>query len=121
MMTGLRKYIQYRNAGLILLGVLGTVGANIPTAAQTDKADKAAQDYKANCTLCHGDNGAGTPLGNNLKVKDLRSKEVQDMTADEMEQVIHDGKNNMPPFKARLSNDQIQGLITYIRHLGQTH
>jgi mono/diheme cytochrome c family protein len=71
--------------------------------------------YKANCAICHGDDGAGSAIGARLKVKDLRSKEVQDKPAAELEQAVRAGKGNMPPLGTRLSDEQIHHLIEYIR------
>jgi mono/diheme cytochrome c family protein len=76
--------------------------------------------FKTNCALCHGDDGAGTELGKRFKVKDLRSKEVQDKSSADLAQIVHDGKNNMPPFGKRLDDKQIESLIGYIRHLAST-
>ena len=76
-----------------------------------------AATFKDNCVLCHGENGGGTDMGKVLKVKDLRVKEVQDETNENLAKIVRDGKNNMPPFKSKLTDAQIDELIGYIRHL----
>lgn len=81
--------------------------------------EKGAAAFKENCALCHGENGGGSDMGKALKVKDLRSKEVQNATNEDLAKTVRDGKNNMPPFKSRLSDAQIDELIGYIRHLAQ--
>jgi cytochrome c6 len=81
--------------------------------------EKGAAAFKENCALCHGENGGGSDMGKALKVKDLRTKEVQDETDESLAKTVRDGKNNMPPFKSRLSDAQIDELISYIRHLAQ--
>ena len=100
------------------LALLGIVAAGPLAMAQSTAArDTAASTYKANCVICHGEDGSGTPLGIRLKAKDLRSKEVQDKTPAALTQVITAGKNNMPAFGNRLDKDQIQTLVEYVRTL----
>jgi len=86
--------------------------------AQTAPAPETAESlFKTNCALCHGDDGAGTDLGKKFNVKDLRSKEVQDKSSADLAEIIRAGKNNMPAFGKRLSEEQIQKLVDYIRQL----
>jgi cytochrome c6 len=99
---------------VVLFGVaaLGTRA----TAQTPDKMAAAETAFKANCTTCHNEDGSGTPVGMSLKVKDLRSKEVQDEKDEVLAHTISAGKNNMPGFGTRLSDEQIKDLIEYIRH-----
>jgi mono/diheme cytochrome c family protein len=84
--------------------------------AQTTAAGETAEStFKAKCVTCHGEDGAGTVLGNRMHVKDLRSKEVLDKTNADLTQAITAGKNFMPAFGGKLDADQIQKLIEYIR------
>jgi len=71
--------------------------------------------FTSTCASCHGQNGAATPTGKSLNAPDLGSSAVQSRADAELEQIISDGKNNMPPFKGSLSNEQIQSLVKYIR------
>ena len=74
--------------------------------------------YKAKCQLCHGANGAGdTPSGKSMKVRDLRSAEVQKQTDVELTKVIAGGRNKMPPYGKQLSTADIEALIAFIRTL----
>ena len=80
-------------------------------------ADGAAT-YKAKCAMCHGPDGAGqTTMGKNLKLRDLRSAEVQKQTDAELTKWITDGKGKMPSYKGKLSDADIQALVAYIRTL----
>jgi mono/diheme cytochrome c family protein len=97
-------------AAAMVMVAAGAVG-EVPTAPS--KETLAA--YKANCAICHGDDGAGSAIGARLKVKDLRGKEVQDRPAAELEQAVRGGKGNMPPLGSRLSDEQIHHLIEYVR------
>jgi mono/diheme cytochrome c family protein len=98
------------------LVVLGAVTAGPLAMAQTPVATGTAESaFKANCVICHAEDGSGTPLGIRLKAKDLRSKEVQDKTSAELAQTVRAGKGNMPAFGTRMDNDQIDKLIEYVR------
>ena len=78
----------------------------------------AAGLFKSQCALCHGENGSGnSPSGKALKARDLRSPETQNKTDAELADVIAKGRNKMPRFGQKLKSDQIQQLVTYIRHL----
>ncbi len=52
-----------------------------------------------------------------MKVPDLRLPEVQKLPDAQLAQTISDGKGAMPSFKDSLSEEQIHGLVTYIRSL----
>ena len=74
--------------------------------------------YKAKCAMCHGPDGAGqTTMGKNLKLRDLRGAEVQAQTDQQLTVWIADGKGKMPAYKGKLSDDQIKGLVAYIKTL----
>jgi mono/diheme cytochrome c family protein len=80
----------------------------------------AAKVFKANCTLCHGEDGsADTPTGKALKARDLRSDEVQKQTDTELAAVISKGRGKMPAFGAKYSPDMINALVAYIRQLAK--
>lgn len=89
--------------------------------AQSDAAS--AQDlFKARCVLCHGDDGKGaTALGKQMKASDLNSSKVQLQKNAVLKQVITNGKGNMPPFGATLSDDQISQLLKYVRTFAKKH
>lgn len=99
----------------VCLVLAGSLGLSAMAMAQAP----GAATFKDNCVLCHGENGGGTDMGKVLKVKDLRTKEVQDETNESLAKIVREGKNNMPPFKSKLSDPQIDELIGYIRHLAE--
>jgi cytochrome c6 len=84
-----------------------------PSARAAD--DEGAQAFKSNCVVCHGADGTGTATGKSLKAPDLHSDVVQKMTAAQMIAQVSDGKNNMPPFKSTLTQDQIKDVVMYVR------
>jgi cytochrome c6 len=106
-----------RAAHLVVVGTIaGTMAAGPLAMAQTTATtETAASAYKANCVICHADDGSGTPLGIRLKAKDLRNKEVQEKPSSELAQTIRAGKGNMPAFGTRMDSEQIDKLIEYVR------
>lgn len=74
--------------------------------------------YKSKCTGCHGADGSGqTAMGKSLKLRDLRSDEVQKQTDLELTKVIAGGKGKMPAYGKQLSEDDVKALIAHIRTL----
>jgi cytochrome c6 len=81
----------------------------------TVRADGAG-DFKAKCAMCHGADGAGsTPTGTALKVRDLGSSAVQAQTDAQLTDIVTNGKGTMPAYKGKLTDDQIKGLVAFIR------
>jgi len=79
-----------------------------------------ADTFKAKCAMCHGPDGAGkTTMGEKLKVRDLHSADVQKQSDAELSQFITKGKEKMPAFESKLSKEQIDHLVGYIRELGK--
>lgn len=78
----------------------------------------AAADYKAKCATCHGPDGKGdTAMGKTMKVKDLGSAEVQKQSDADMTTIIEKGKKPMPGYEGKLTKEQIDGLVKYVRSL----
>ena len=101
---------------LIAVAALGILIA-APSAMAGGGPDGAAT-YKSKCAMCHGPDGAGqTPMGKNMKLRDLRSAEVQKQTDAELVKWIADGKGKMPAYKGKLSADEINALVAFIRTL----
>lgn len=86
----------------------------IPARAQNDSAAL----FKSKCAACHGADGKGqTPMGKTLKARDLASPEVQKETDAQLIEITENGKGKMPGYKGKLTDDQIKGLVKYIRTL----
>jgi mono/diheme cytochrome c family protein len=84
------------------------------------RADDGAATFKAKCAICHGADGAGTtPVGKSMKIRDLGSADVQAQTDAQLSAIVTNGKNKMPAYKGKLTDDQIKGLIAYIRQLAK--
>ena len=82
-------------------------------------ADGAAL-FKTKCAPCHGVDGSGsTPMGKTLHVKALGSDEVQKLSDADLEKIIHDGKNKMPAFGSKLSDEELRAVVHFIRGFAQ--
>ena len=82
--------------------------------------DPAASVYKTNCVSCHGADGRGSVVGKSLHAADFHSAQVQQQTDAQLATVISEGRGNMPAFGTRLSKDQIDALVKYIRSMGKS-
>ena len=81
-------------------------------------AETGFDTYKSKCSACHGTHGAGdTMLGKNLKLLSLASDEVQNRSDEELFAIISKGKNRMPSFEHKLSKDQIEAVVKYVRSI----
>src|SRR5947208_1594084 len=76
--------------------------------------------YKAKCASCHAADGSGqTPMGKSMKLRDLRSPEVQKQTDKELFAVTADGKGKMPAYKTKLTEAEINALVAHMRALAK--
>ena len=72
------------------------------------------------CANCHGKDGAGqTAKGKKLKLRDLRSADVQKMTDSQMADVISKGNKDMDGYAKELNENQIKDLVAYLRTLAK--
>jgi cytochrome c6 len=74
--------------------------------------------FVSNCSVCHATDGsANTPIGKNMKIPDLRSREIQAQTDKQLLDIVTNGKGKMMPFKERLKPAEIQQVVAYLREL----
>jgi cytochrome c6 len=74
--------------------------------------------YKTKCAACHGADGSGnTPAGKKLETRSFLLPEVMKAPDKELIEVTAKGKNKMPAFDKKLSDDQIKSLVAYVREL----
>jgi mono/diheme cytochrome c family protein len=82
--------------------------------------DVGATIFKSKCAMCHGPDGAGkTVMGDKLKIRDLRSADVQSQSEAALTQIVSKGKEKMPSYDGKLTKEQIDQVIAYIRELGK--
>lgn len=95
---------------LVLLGFMMMV-------ARPAMADDAEALYKSKCQMCHGADGKGSAAGQKLGARDFHSPEVAKESDADLIKVTKEGKGKMPKFEGKLTDDQIKGLIAYIRKM----
>lgn len=94
----------------LALGLL--LAAALPAAAED-----AAALYKSKCQMCHGADGKGSPAGQKMGARDFHSPEVAKETDADLIKITKEGKNKMPKFDGKLTDDQIKDLVKFIRSL----
>jgi cytochrome c6 len=99
-------------------GSLVVLAAVFALSTWTFAADASADLYKSKCATCHGAEGKGdTAMGKSMKVKDLASDEVQKQSDSDVATIIEKGKKPMPGYEGKLTKDQIDGLVKFVRSL----
>jgi cytochrome c6 len=99
-----------------LIGIVATL--SLVLAMPAFAASDGAALYKAKCATCHGADGSGqTPVGKSMKLRDLRSADVQKQTDIELTKLISGGKGKMPGFGKTLSTADIAAVISFLRTL----
>lgn len=111
------KLVSAAALGAALIATFALYPASTGSTALAAGADAAAT-YKAKCAACHGADGSGaTAVGKSLKLKDLRSPEVQGMSDAALYAVIAKGKGKMTGYEASLGADTCKALVAYVRKL----
>ncbi len=86
------------------------------TTSTASSADSSADLFKAKCAMCHGENGAGKG-----KVPALSSAEVQQNSDADFKTALEKGVKNdkgmMPGYGGKLTPEQIDELVKYVRSL----
>jgi mono/diheme cytochrome c family protein len=81
-------------------------------------AQSGADTYKAKCAMCHGADGLGTtPAGKAMKAASFKDPAIVSATDATLIAIVKSGKNKMPPYASKLTDDQIKAVVTYIRTL----
>lgn len=74
--------------------------------------------YKLKCAMCHGADGLATsPMAKTLKVPSVKSEAFTKLSEAEMVTATENGKGGMPPYKTKLTSDQIKEVVSYMRSL----
>jgi len=85
-----------------------------PAFAQNAGADT----YKAKCAMCHGADGLGaTPAGKAMKAASFKDPALVNAPDAQLIAAIKNGKNKMPAYAGKLTDDQIKSALVYIRTL----
>jgi cytochrome c6 len=85
-------------------------------AGGTAPGDMGKQLYDKKCALCHSANGVAKPMAKgsaNLNDPEWQKK----ATDEEIAKVTLEGKNKMPKFEGKLTPEEVQAIVAYIRTL----
>jgi mono/diheme cytochrome c family protein len=91
------------------------------TATATPTPDPIARAYlnfEKNCAECHGEKGQGGTVeieGRKLKVPSLRDGHALNHTDEKFVKQITEGDDEMPAFRDKLSQNEINDLVRFIR------
>ena len=100
------------------IDVVGVALAMLALAVTSIAADEDVNLFKSKCAMCHGPDGTGkTIMGEKLKIPDLHSADVQKKSDADLKTIITKGKNKMPAYETKLSKEQVDSLVTFIRDL----
>ncbi|MBI3951981.1 MAG: c-type cytochrome [Acidobacteria bacterium] len=91
----------------------GASGAAPTTVAQTFDAKKFFMDH---CAACHGNDGKGA-LGNTPDFTDASWNQSKSDT--ELVETIKAGRGLMPTWKEKLSSEQIQAMVKFVRQFAR--
>src|SRR5262249_33045138 len=118
MFTLRRNLIGEKSMNRLIQACMFMAAFTLIFSAAVCAADSGADGFKSKCASCHGTSGAGdTAMGKSMKLRDLGSAEVQSQSDADLTNVIAKGKKPMPGYEGKLTNDQIQDLVNYIRTL----
>jgi|SRR3954453_14457809 mono/diheme cytochrome c family protein len=94
---------------LLMVGIMSLAGF---------AADSGADLYKAKCQMCHGADGTpSAAMAKSMGLKDLKSPEVQKQSDAELKTVVEKGKGKMSGFTGKLTPEQIDEVVKYVRSL----
>jgi mono/diheme cytochrome c family protein len=100
---------QFSSIAVVLLAVGWSASALAEDAApDQNKIDAGETVYNTRCAVCHGDE-----LVNSGQTFDLRRLKADERPR--FDNSVRNGKNQMPPWKGVLSDDEIDQLWHYIR------
>jgi mono/diheme cytochrome c family protein len=76
--------------------------------------------YKTKCQACHAADGSGdTPAGKKLNAQPFGTADFKKQSDEQLFTTIKNGKNKLPPYSGKLTDDQIKDLVKYIRTLSK--
>lgn len=93
----------------------GSADANT---ALTDELSQARTIYGERCTKCHGANADGGRVefdNVRLKVPSLREGRARNHSDERLTRQITNGGDGMPAFKGKLTEEEINALVRFIR------
>jgi cytochrome c6 len=100
----------------VRIAVLSLLSASLAVPVIAQQTGEAT--YKAKCAMCHGIDGTGnTSIGKNMKIRSLKSPEDIKATDPDLLRQTKEGVGKMQGYAGKLTDAQIQEVVTYIRTL----
>ena len=103
----MKEDVALMKSALLLVSCLAVASAFGQSSLASDPA------YQKQCAKCHGNDANGRhPFGG-------PSLHTTQLSVDEVKAVIENGRNKMPAFKSKLSDEQIAALAAEIKNLSK--
>ncbi len=104
-----------------LMTLLLAVNVAAQTPAATAKVD-GAKLFAKNCSTCHAKDATGRATMANifkadLKIMNLAAGDAVKVSDADLTKVVNTGRKNMPAFKGKLKDEEIKGILSYVRSL----
>lgn len=108
--------IKYLTISFLCLALVSCQGSARRDAPATGELAEARAIFQRECAVCHGTTGEGSPMMTQMVAGiNLKSPRARALSDEQMRQQIANGKGAMPPFAGRLTPEQINALVKYIR------
>lgn len=91
----------------------------VQTVPATDQYAEARKTFEQRCAACHGEKGEGGTVKVEevkLTVPNLGSEHAREHTDDQLIRQITNGGEGMPAFRDKLTAEEIERLVRFIRH-----
>jgi mono/diheme cytochrome c family protein len=99
---------------LITITVISVAVAACGRGERKKSNTEARDTFTRSCSVCHGADGGGKPLGA-VRAPSLKREEAMNLTDDQLFDKIYRGTGNMPSFKHSLTEEQVKDLVRFIR------
>jgi mono/diheme cytochrome c family protein len=109
---------RLRVVGFVVAACIFGYGALAASAAPVQ--DDVKDVYTKKCAVCHGEDGsANTARGKRLKMRDIRSPEVQKLTPAQWTEAVLKGTKDMDGYEKELGADMCNKLAAYMQELAK--
>jgi cytochrome c6 len=108
----LKKLIKISFFGIILAGFFLLFSPSNALASGIDTSGNTEKLFEFNCAGCHPNGSNIIRRGKNLQLKALKRNKLD--SVDAIASFVSLGKNNMPSYKERLSQQQILEVSHYV-------
>ncbi|MEO8072285.1 MAG: cytochrome c [Acidobacteriota bacterium] len=119
MKNTLKQFVIFAFFSVCVSGWLYSESSGAATKNPLSKSLDTATLYKKNCASCHGKDGQAKSFrGKLLNAQNLTDADWQAKVSDEhIFNIITNGRKKMPTFGKKLSEEEINSLVDYIRKL----